>query len=253
MPRAHDSRTYLILGASGGIGSAAARRLAGAGATLALAATNEDKLKSLAESLDAETWHGVIDATQPAQVVNAAKDAAERFGRLDGIINAVGSILLKPADRTSDDEFEAVLRLNLWSALGTVQAAAATMRPAGGSVILFATAAARTGLPNHEAIAAAKGGVIALAQSAAATYASQNIRVNCIAPGLVDTPGAKGVTSSDVALKASQAMHPLNRIGTPNNIAPAIDWLLLPDSDWITGQVIGIDGGLATARPRQRM
>ncbi|MBN8558433.1 MAG: SDR family oxidoreductase, partial [Burkholderiales bacterium] len=119
-----------------------------------------------------------------------------------------------------------------------------------GSIVLCATAAARTGLANHEAIAAAKGGVMGLALSAAATYAGRNIRVNCVAPGLIDTPLAARITSNEAALKASASLHALGRIGRPEDVASGITWLLDPENSWVTGQVIGIDGGLGTVRAR---
>ena len=124
------------------------------------------------------------------------------------------------------------------------------MTATGGSVVLVSSAAARVGLVNHEAIAAAKAGVIGLTLSAAATYAPRGIRVNCVAPGLVRTPMTARLTANEASLKASTAMHALGRVGDPADVAGAIDWLLGPDSGWVTGQVLGIDGGLATVRPR---
>ena len=116
--------------------------------------------------------------------------------------------------------------------------------------MLVSSAAARVGLANHETIAAAKAGVIGLVLSAAATYARQKIRFNAVAPGLVRTPLTKGLTSSELAEKASVAMHPLGRLGEPEEVARVIAFLLDPAQSWITAQVIGIDGGLADVRGR---
>ena len=118
----------------------------------------------------------------------------------------------------------------------------------GGSVVLVSTVAAGTGLPNHEAIAAAKSGIEGLARSAAATYAGRGLRFNVVAPGLVDTPLASRITSSERTLEHSRKMHPLGRIGVPGDVAEAINFLLGQQSDWITGQVLGIDGGLGATR-----
>jgi NAD(P)-dependent dehydrogenase (short-subunit alcohol dehydrogenase family) len=120
----------------------------------------------------------------------------------------------------------------------------------GGSVVLVSSAAARLGLANHEAIAAAKAGVIGLTLSAAATYAARGLRVNAVAPGLVRTPLTARITGSEAALKASTALHALGRIGEPEDVASAIAWLLDPAQSWVTGQVLGVDGGLATLRSR---
>jgi NAD(P)-dependent dehydrogenase (short-subunit alcohol dehydrogenase family) len=120
----------------------------------------------------------------------------------------------------------------------------------GGSIVLVSSAAARVGLANHEAIAAAKAGVIGLALSAAATYAPRGIRVNCVAPGLVRTPLTSRITENEAALKGSLAMHALGRIGEASDVASAMEWLLDPAQAWVTGQVIGVDGGLASLRPR---
>lgn len=105
-------------------------------------------------------------------------------------------------------------------------------------------------MANHEAIACAKAGIIGLTQSAAATYASKNIRVNCVAPGLVSTGLTKTITNNENALKASVSMHPLGKIGAPDDIASAVVWLLDPANSWITGQTIAVDGGLSSLKTR---
>jgi NAD(P)-dependent dehydrogenase (short-subunit alcohol dehydrogenase family) len=236
-----------VLGASGGIGAALCRRLAARGAVLVLAARRIGPLDALAGELNGEAV--ATDATDFDQVAALLDGAFARHGRLDGVVNAVGSILIKPAHLTRRAEWDETLALNLTTAFATVAAAGRTMTQ-GGSVVLFASAAARVGLPNHEAIAAAKAGVIGLARSAAATYASRGLRFNVVAPGLVRTPLARRITDSPAAERASAAMHPLGRIGEPDDVASLAAWLLDPANDWITGQVFGVDGGLASVRPR---
>jgi NAD(P)-dependent dehydrogenase (short-subunit alcohol dehydrogenase family) len=139
---------------------------------------------------------------------------------------------------------------NLGTAFALVRAVgrAAARQEGGASIALVSTVAARIGLPNHEAIAAAKAGVEGLVRSAAATYAAAKIRVNAVAPGLVDTPLASRITSNERALEASRSMHPLGRIGQPDEIAQVLEWLLTPAGSWVTGQIIGVDGGLSTLR-----
>jgi NAD(P)-dependent dehydrogenase (short-subunit alcohol dehydrogenase family) len=120
----------------------------------------------------------------------------------------------------------------------------------GGSIVLVSTAAARIGIANHEAIAAAKAGILGLTLSAAATYAGRRIRVNAVAPGLVETPLSERITRSEANRKASEAMHALGRLGKPGDVASLMAWLLDPENEWVTGQVFGVDGGLATLRSR---
>ena len=126
------------------------------------------------------------------------------------------------------------------------------MMNAGGSLVFVSSAAARSGLANHEAVAAAKAGVIGLTLSAAASYGAKNIRVNCVAPGLVASPMTARITSSEGARTASTAMHALGRLGEPRDVASMIEWLLDPSNSWVTGQVFGIDGGLGTVHTRAR-
>ena len=162
----------------------------------------------------------------------------------------VGSILLKPAHLTSVDEYREQMALNIDSSFFTVKAAARAMMKSGGSIVLSSSAVGRIGLNNHEAIASAKAGIIGLARSAAATYAKRGVRVNAVAPGLVDTPLSARILSSKAGRKQSEAMHAVGRVGQPEDVADAITWLIRPSADWVTGQVIGVDGGLGTVRAR---
>lgn len=123
----------------------------------------------------------------------------------------------------------------------------------GGSVVVLSTAASLIGVPNHEAIAAAKGGINSLVLSAAATYAHRNLRFNAVAPGLVATSATEKITHNSTALAASIANHPLVRIGKPDEIANLITWLVDPNNSWITAQVIAVDGGLSSLRNRNKI
>lgn len=237
---------YVVFGATGGIGSELCRRLS-KGARLLLVARESAALEKLAGELGAQAL--AADATNSEQVEACMSRAVESYGQIDGVASCVGSLLLKPAHRTSDMEWSNTIALNLTSSFWVVRAAVRAMSSAGGAIALVASAAARVGLVNHEAIAAAKAGVMGLVRSAAATYARQGIRVNCVAPGLVRTPLTAALTEG-VGLEASLKMHPLRRIGEPADVANALAWLLAPEASWVTGQVLGVDGGLADLRSR---
>jgi NAD(P)-dependent dehydrogenase (short-subunit alcohol dehydrogenase family) len=244
-----QSHGCIVFGAGGGIGSETARRLAASGARLLLAGRTAAKLAPLAAELGAEFIE--CDVRQSAAVESVFEQAGKAIGPITGAVNCVGSILLKPAHLTSDAEWADTLATNLNSAFCIVRAAAQAMTAAGGgSVVLVSSVAARRGLANHEAIAAAKAGIIGLTLSAAATYACQRIRFNAVAPGLVQTPLTQSITGNEAALKFSTNLHPLGRIGQPGDIASAICWLLDPAQSWITGQVISVDGGLSTVQAR---
>lgn len=240
---------YVLLGATGGIGEATARRLAATGARLVLGARGADRLTALADELDA---HAVpLDATDSGQVDQLFATAVERHGRVDGAANLVGSLLLKPAHRTSDDEYHEQVAQNLTTAFWTVRAAARTMqRAGGGSVVLLTSAVARVGMSNHEAIAAAKAGVIGLMLAAAASYANKGIRINAVAPGMTDTPMTAKLLGDDTSRATSAKLHPMNTIGRPDEVASAIAWLLDPLQRVVTGQTLGVDAGLGTVHPR---
>jgi NAD(P)-dependent dehydrogenase (short-subunit alcohol dehydrogenase family) len=239
-----ENTRFIIIGAAGGIGSALSRRLKSHGAQPILLGRSAAKLALLGAELDAQTK--TLDASKADEL----ELAVAAFGPIGGIVNCAGSILLKPAHLTTEAEWHQTIETNLTTAYATVRAGAKALAATGGSIVLCATAAARTGFANHEAIAAAKGGVVGLTLSAAATYASRNIRVNCVAPGLVDTPLSARIASNEVALKASAALHALGRIGRAEDVASGIAWLLDPENNWVTGQILGIDGGLATVRSR---
>jgi len=239
----------LVFGAGGGIGSETSRRLAASGARLLLAGRTAASLAPLAEELGAE--FAECDARQSGQVEAVFAHASKVIGPLTGVVNCVGSILLKPAHLTSDAEWGDTLATNLNTSFYIVRAAAQAMSATGGgSVVLVSSVAARRGLANHEAIAAAKAGIIGLTRSAAASYARQRIRFNAVAPGLVQTPLTQSLTANEAALKFSTNLHALGRIGQPGDIASAICWLLDPAQSWITGQVISVDGGLSSVQAR---
>lgn len=228
---------YLIIAASSGIGQATTNLLLSNGHTVFTTARDGSKI-----SPDA-----FLDATD----FDAVDKVFSLAGELDGVVNCSGSLLLKSAHLTSKEQYQSVIDASLTTAFATVRSAGKHLHN-GGSVVLISSAAALAGFANHEAIAAAKAGIIGLTLSAAATYASSNIRVNAVAPGLTETPLTTALTSNETTRKFSESMHALGRLGKAEDVARAIVFLLDPENDWITGQVLAVDGGLSKVRPKMR-
>lgn len=241
------TNTALIFGGTGAIGSNLARRLAGRDFHVVLAARNADRLASLASDVGGS--YTTADATKESDVVAAFKEASQHGG-IKAVAHCVGSVYLKPLHLTSTADWQEVMDLNLTSAYFVLREAVKAMRRTGGSAVLASSAAARIGLANHEAIAAAKAGIIGLVQSAAATYAPAGIRINAVAPGLVESTMTERIVKNEASLKVSKEMHPLGRIGQGADVAAAMEWLLDPAQGWITGQVLGVDGGLGVIKTR---
>jgi NAD(P)-dependent dehydrogenase (short-subunit alcohol dehydrogenase family) len=229
---------YLVIAASSAIGQAATRALTAQGDTVFTTARDTSKINP----------DMILDATD----FDAVKDAFQRAGPIDGVVNCSGSLLLKAAHNTDKQQYQSVIDASLTTSFATVHAAGHHMKQ-GGSVVLIASAAALVGLSNHEAIAAAKAGLIGLAQSAAATYATNNLRFNVVAPGMIDSPLTSQLVNNEAMLQASKAMHALGRIGQPEDVAQAIIFLLNPKNNWITGQVLAVDGGLSRVRPKIKL
>lgn len=244
-----DAPVVLVVGAAGGIGTALCRRLSAQGATLILAGRDEGKLVALSQEVGGHVQP--FDARNIDVVGSAVQEVVQRHGRLDAAVNLAGSIVLKPAHTTSTEEWDDIIATNLRTAFALIRAAAPAIgQSGGGSIALVSTAAARIGLANHDALAAAKAGVEGLARSAAATYAARRVRINVVAPGLVRTPLAGRILANEASVKASEAMHALGRLGEPDDVASLLEYLLNPRNTWVTGQVFGVDGGLSTVRPR---
>ena len=178
-------------------------------------------------------------------MVDALTDELPEIDGLTGIVYCPGSINLKPFHRLTQDDFLDDYQKNVLGAVRVLQFYFRTLKKNKGSVVLFGTVASQQGMPFHASIAAAKGGLEALARSLAAEWAP-SIRVNTVNPSLTDTPLAEALLSTEQKRENAAQRHPLKKIGTPKDIAKAAVFCL--ENDWVTGQSIGVDGGMSSVR-----
>jgi NAD(P)-dependent dehydrogenase (short-subunit alcohol dehydrogenase family) len=238
------SGTYLIHGGSGGIGAATARILAARGHKVHLAGRDAAKLGSVAQETGGS--FSVCDVLDDGAIARATADAGPA---LAGLIYCVGSINLKPLARLTAADFQRDFRLNAEGAALAVQAAIPALKAHDGtaSVTLFSSVAARQGFTAHASVAMAKGAVEGLTLALAAELAPK-VRVNCIAPSLTRTPLAQALTGNEQMAAAIAQMHPLPRLGEAEDTARLAAFLATEDAGWITGQIIGVDGGRSSLR-----
>jgi NAD(P)-dependent dehydrogenase (short-subunit alcohol dehydrogenase family) len=236
----------LIYGGSGGIGAALARRARAQGFGLHLVGRDAGRLAAVASELGAGTTIG--DVEDPATFERATADVG---GPLAGLVYAVGTIQLKPLARVTVDDLERDFRVNARGAALAVAAALPALKAHDGpaSVVFFSSVAVGQGFPAHVSISMAKGAVEGLTRALAAELAPR-IRVNCVAPSLTRTPLAQGLTSNPSLAASLAQLHALQRLGEADDVAALAAFLLSTEAAWITGQVIGVDGGRSTLRAK---
>jgi NAD(P)-dependent dehydrogenase (short-subunit alcohol dehydrogenase family) len=238
----------LLTGASGGLGQALAAELQREGWTVALVGRSIERLYAThgSESLCIEA-----DVSTPEGAREAVGQCQQRAGRPTALAHCAGTTLLSPLHRTRPELYQTCLSANLDSAFFMLGAFVEALREARepGAAVLVSSVVARIGVANHEAIAAAKAGVEGLTRSAAATYASARIRVNAVAPGIMDTPAVARIIGNDASRAGAARQYPLPGIGDPADLARLMAWLLSDKAGWVTGQVWAMDGGFSSIRP----
>ncbi len=228
---------YLIFGATGSIGSSLIEQLKNSGyKDVHLVARNENEVKKISENLDYK--YTVVDVLEDKFIEKVKAD----IDNIKGLAYCVGSIDLKPMRMVNEQDFNKCMKLNLYSAFEAIKGYQEILKKNKGSVVLFSTVAAQRGFTNHSIIASTKAAVEGLTVSLAAEFAP-NIRVNCIAPSLTKSKISQNILKSTPVAEGIAKAHPMKRIGEGKDAAAMAKFLLTEESSWITGQIIGVDGG----------
>ena len=234
----YTGKNILIVGGSSGIGLALGSQLSALQARVFTASRTQPPVPDRGTYLP-------LDVEQPVGEALAALPDT-----LHGLVYCPGTISLRPFNRLTEQAFLKDFRVNVLGAVNVIQACLPRLKGAqGASIVLFSTVAARTGMNFHASIATAKSGLEGLALSLAAELSGSRIRVNVVALSLTDTPLAKNLLASDEKREASNKRHPLGRIGTAEEVAGVAAFLLSDQTSWMTGQILGVDGGMGNLKP----
>ena len=238
-----DGRTALVTGATGGIGGAIARALAGAGARLAVSGTRRERLDALKGELGGGTVALACDLCDGEAVERLFPDAEEALGRVDILVNNAGLTRDNLSMRMRDAEWQAVLDVNLTSAFRLARAAGmAMMRRRHGRIISITSVVGFTGNPGQANYAASKAAIIAMTKSIALELATRGVTANCVAPGMIDTAMIEAL--NDQRRAAITSRIPAGRMGSPEDVACAVLYLASDEAAYVTGQTIHVNGGL---------
>lgn len=236
----------VVAGASGGLGHAVVERLASQGYRVRAVGRDLERLAAL----EADNVV-LVQADVSTEEGAAAAIGDEQDNMPNSLVNCAGQVFVRSLHATTEEAYRDCLSANLDTSFFLLKAFVGSLRKAKtpGAAVLVSTVAAKIGIQNHEAVSAAKAAVDGLVRSAAATYSAQGLRVNAVAPGLMETDAVAGFLRGDASREAMARQYPLGRFGQPEEAAGLIAWLLSSEAAWVTGQSLSVDGGFTAVRP----
>jgi NAD(P)-dependent dehydrogenase (short-subunit alcohol dehydrogenase family) len=238
------SKVAVVTGGASGIGAAICKDFAAQGAALVIADVDADKAREVAKQLGADAIAVTADVTQFDQAQAAAAAAVDRFGSIDILVNCAGWNQFRSVEDYTLDYWQKIRAINLDGPWNFCTAVMPTMiRQKAGKIVNISSAAGYLGVPNAAPYSTSKLGVIGLTRALAVDLGPHNINVNCICPAAIETPLLREATNAHFVTGITERM-PLARLGQPTDISRAVSFLAGPDSDWITGVVLPVDGGL---------
>ena len=237
--------TIVMMGATGGMGTATALQLASQGVNIAFSSSNADRVTALQEKLantGASIYGAVVNVTDCQQVDQFMDSVFHKFGQVDVLINFAGLSITAKLNDFTEEQYNTVMDVNVKGMVFSTKALASRVDPARGALVInIGSMAAKRANPNAPHYSAAKAALIGATKALAQEVASRDVTVNAIAPGFIETDMTKNLPVEEL-----KKLVPMNRFGKPEEVASLVGFLVTPDASYITGEVININGGLYT-------